>query len=248
MNGAANEWRAIAQCPNVTPRRDSPFFFALTALKKESSYKDLIHSRPVKPQVILNIALHPVQTERLIHLQQMFAQACNHLSPIVQQTRCWNRVALHHMAYRGLRAQFPALGSQMACNAIYSVSRTCRVLFQNPTSPYSLHKLGNAPLPRVLFLPQSPVYFDRHTLSLKNGRASMYTLDGRMRFQLGLKPEDEANFHTMKLREIVLSRPAADSFELAFLFSDGDEDSAAPLEHADELPEYMMVEENNEIT
>jgi hypothetical protein len=201
----------------------------------------------VKPQVILNIALHPGQTERLIHLQQMFAQACNHLSPIVQQTRCWNRVALHHMAYRGLREQFPALGSQMACNAIYSVSRTCRALFQNPASPYALHKLGNAPLPRVLFLPQSPVYFDRHTLSLKNGRASMYTLDGRIKFNLDLAEAQESLFRSSRLREIVMSSQPA-GLVLTFTF---DEQPSGPPPEADEdtsitdLPEYVLVTDNN---
>jgi hypothetical protein len=177
----------------------------------------------------------------------MFAQACNHLSPIVQQTRCWNRVALHHMAYRGLRAQFPALGSQMACNAIYSVSRTCRVLFQNPASPYSLHKLGNAPLPRVLFLPQSPVYFDRHTLSLKNGRASMYTLDGRIKFNLDLDGAQEALFRTSRLREIVMSSQPAG---LALTFTFDDQPSSPSAEADDEqsmtdLPEYVLVTDNN---
>jgi hypothetical protein len=197
----------------------------------------------VKPQVILNIALQPGQTERLIHLQQMFAQACNHLAPIVQQTRCWNRVALHHMAYRGLRDQFPALGSQMACNAIYSVSRTCRALFQNPNSPYSLTKLGNAPLPRVLFLPQSPVYFDRHTLSLKNGRASMYTLDGRIKFNLDLDESQEARFRSSRLREIVMSSQSA-GLTLTFTF---DDPQSPPASEADDdhpsadMPEYVLV-------
>jgi hypothetical protein len=200
----------------------------------------------VKPQVILNIALQPGQIERLIHLQQMFAQACNHLAPIVQQTRCWNRVALHHMAYRTLREQFPMLGSQMACNAIYSVSRTCRALYQNPNSPYALHKLGGGSLPQVLFLPQSPVYFDRHTLSLKNGRASMYTLDGRIKFNLDLTEAQEARFRTSRLREIVMSLQAS-GLVLTFTL---DDPQAAPandadddLRHAD-LPEYVLVVDN----
>ena len=200
----------------------------------------------MKPQVILNIALQPGQTERLVHLQQMFAQACNHLAPIVQQTRCWNRVALHHMAYRGLRDQFPALGSQMACNAIYSVSRTCRALFQNPGSPYSLTKLGNAPLPRVLFLPQSPVYFDRHTLSLKNGRASMYTLDGRIKFNLDLDEDQEARFRTSRLREIVMSAQPA-GLVLSFTFDDSQSTPAAEADDdqpSADMPEYVLVTDN----
>lgn len=197
----------------------------------------------MKPQVVLNIALAQGQTERLIQLQQMFAQACNHLSPIVQQTRCWNRVALHHMAYRGLRERFPALGSQMACNAIYSVSRTCRALFQNPESPYSLQKLGSAALPQVLFLPQSPVYFDRHTLSLKKGRASMYTLDGRIKFNLDLSDEQASHFRSSRLREIVMSTEGS-SLVLTFTFDDpAQADSSDPDDElrSPDMPEYVVV-------
>ncbi|NBT92621.1 MAG: hypothetical protein EBT37_08500, partial [Betaproteobacteria bacterium] len=61
------------------------------------------------------------QSTRLKALQAVFAQACNALAPIVQQTKVWNRVALHHLMYRNLRERFPELGSQMVCNAIYSV-------------------------------------------------------------------------------------------------------------------------------
>lgn len=148
----------------------------------------------------------PEQTERLRLLQLAFAQACNALAPLVQQTACWNRVALHHMAYRQLRAQFPGLGSQMVCNVIYSVSRTCRIVYQGKDSPFNLQRLAGRPLPLLRFSALSPVYFDRHTLSVKEGRASMYTLDGRMRFALRLGPADDQRFRTERLREIVLLR------------------------------------------
>lgn len=202
------------------------------------------------PQVILRMALTPGQAERLNQLQQMFAQACNHLSPLVQHSRCWNRVALHHMAYRTLREHFPALGSQMACNAIYSVSRTCRALFQNRESPYALHKLGNGPLPRLLFLPQSPVYFDRHTLSLKDGQVSMYTLDGRIKFDLRLDDEQEALFRSARLREIVMSGQGPE-LTLSFRFDEGHTPSAAGADDIDdgkavEMPEYVIVIDNDQ--
>ena len=191
----------------------------------------------------------PDQAARLLALQSAFAQTCNALAPLVQKTRVWNRVALHHMAYKLLREQFPLMGSQMVCNAIYSVSRHCRVLFQHPESPLHLAKLGDKPLPLLRFSDSCPVYFDRHTLSLKDGQLSMYTLDGRMRFQLDLKPQDEANFHEKKLREIVLSRIATGGFELGFLFSEGDDDASAPdNNNAAQLPEYVMVEETHEST
>lgn len=179
-------------------------------------------------------------------LQQAFAQVCNTLAPLVQQSRCWNRVTLHHLAYKLLRDQFPAIGSQMVCNAIYSVSRTSRLVYQHPGSPFNLSRLGAKPLPLLRFSDTCPVYFDRHTLSVKEGQLSMYTLDGRIRFQLALRPEDEASFHEKKLREIVLSRTAAGGFELSFLFltSAPDADvSPAAEQDLGEIPEYVMVEE-----
>lgn len=201
----------------------------------------------------MNFSLHvPLntsseQTARLMELQSVFALACNALAPLVQKTKVWNRVALHHMAYKPLREQFPQLGSQMVCNAIYSVSRHSRLLFQHPQSPFHLAKLGGKGLPLLRFSDSCPVYFDRHTLSVKDGQLSMYTLDGRMRFQLALKPEDEANFHDKKLREIVLSRGATGRFELQFQFSDTEDQANEPdPSNAAELPEYVMVEEANE--
>ncbi len=191
----------------------------------------------------------PDEAAKLRQLQAAFAKTCNALAPLVQKTKIWNRVALHHMAYKPLREQFPQMGSQMVCNAIYSVSRHCRLLFQSPQSQFNLARLGNRPLPLLRFTDRCPVYFDRHTLSLKEGKLSMYTLDGRIRFQLGLKPQDEANFHEKKLREIVLSSTPAGVFELSFLFSDGTDETVladSETDHAAELPEYVMVEEMNE--
>ena len=197
--------------------------------------------------LMLRIPLNtsPEQLASLQALQGAFARVCNALAPTVQQTKVWNRVALHHLMYRTLRERFPEMGSQMVCNAIYSVSRTCRVVFQHPKSPFNLTRLGDKPLPLLRFSDTCPVYFDRHTLSVKAGQLSMYTLDGRIRFALALKPEDEVNFNEKKLREIVLSRRVDGAFELSFLFSDGQEEDAPEpnLASGAEVPEYVMVEE-----
>jgi hypothetical protein len=198
--------------------------------------------------ILLRIPLNasPEQVNSLHALQQAFAQVCNSLAPLVQQSRCWNRVTLHHLAYKLLREKFPAVGSQMVCNAIYSVSRTSRLVYQHPQSPFNLTRLGAKPLPLLRFSNSCPVYFDRHTLSVKDGQVSMYTLDGRIRFHLALRPEDEVSFHEKKLREIVLSRTAANSFELSFLFltpMPGDDSPLNPEPNLAEIPEYVMVEE-----
>ena len=206
-------------------------------------------------RVNIKLDTSPEQHARLLALQVAFAQVCNALSPTVQQTRCWNRVALHHMLYKQLRAQFPQMGSQMVCNAIYSVSRTSRTVFQSPSSPFNLSRLGGRPLPLLRFADTCPVYFDRHTLSVKDGQLSMYTLDGRLRFQLALQPVDEANFHDKKLREIVLSRLPGGQFQLAFWFSEALSTDAEAAEFAEgeqpdnrlsgtaDIPEYVVVEE-----
>jgi len=186
------------------------------------------------------------QGARLVALQSAFAEVCNAIAPTVQQTRCWNRVALHHLVYHSLRERFPQLGSQMVCNAIYSVSRTCRLVLQHPASPFNVAKRPGEPLPLLNFSPTSPVYFDRHTLSLKDGQLSMYTLDGRMRFHLDLKPEDLARFRADKLREIVLSRLPT-GFQLAFVFSSEEAGGIRPGEapaadtYSGEFPEYLIV-------
>lgn len=196
----------------------------------------------------VSLQTSPTQGQRLGELQVAFAQVCNTLAPLVQQTACWNRVALHHMAYKSLRQQFPDLGSQMVCNAIYSVSRASRLVYQHPTSPFNHTRLAGKPLPRIHFLPQSPVYFDRHTLSLKDSQVSMFTLDGRMRFRLDLEPANELRFRQEKLREIVLTSHA-DEFTLSFRFAEREDThdpagSEAP-DKGGELPEYMLVIEDD---
>ena len=183
---------------------------------------------------VLSVALTatPEQQARLQALQTAFAQVCNALAPVVQHSRCWNRVALHHLAYRQLREQFPAMGSQMVCNAIYSVSRAARLVYQHPNSPFCVGRGGagaDVPLPRLVFLPSAPVYFDRHTLSIKPNQLSMYTLDGRMRFQLTLADDVVALFGSNRLREIVLTQRADGPYVLGFVLSAKTEEADAAL-------------------
>lgn len=197
---------------------------------------------------ILRVTLNatPEQAARLAALQAAFAQVCNALAPLVQQNRIWHRVTLHHLAYKSLREQFPQVGSQMVCNAIYSVSRTARIVFQSPGSPFHVNRLQGKPLPLMRFMETNPVYFDRHTLSLKDGVLSLYTLDGRMRFVLSLTAADEARFHQEKLREIVLSRKPDGAFQLSFWFGEPQDEegskAAVPAPPRIAIPEYVKVQ------
>jgi hypothetical protein len=193
------------------------------------------------------------QHERLLALQKVFAQVCNQLAPEVSRTRVWNRVALHHLHYRNLRVQYPALGSQMVCNAIYAVSRTARLVFQSPASPFNVQKMGERPLPALRFADNCPVYFDRHTLSIKPGQLSLFTMDGRMRFELTLDADKLAIFDQAKLREIVLNERTDKVFELSFFLDSAElaepDQGALPVAQPASnappsrlIPEYVSVE------
>ncbi len=188
--------------------------------------------------LVITLDTSPELSAQLVQLQRTFAEVCNAIAPIARETRCWNRVALHHLVYRGLRERFPQMGSQMICNAIYSVSRTCRLLFQGAGSPFNLARLGDRPLPQLQFAPGAPVYFDRHTLSIRNGIVSMYTLDGRIRFRLSISADDEQRFQNERLREIVLSADGG-RHRLSFLFGARDDEPGAAADAA--LPEYVTL-------
>jgi hypothetical protein len=203
----------------------------------------------------LRIALQvtPEQSARLAALQKAFAEVCNALAPLVQQSRIWNRVTLHHMAYKGLRTRFPHVGSQMICNAIYSVSRTARAVFQDAESPFNVQKLQGKPLPLIRFTDNSPVYFDRHTLSLRGEDLSMYTLEGRMRFRASPAALAQLDFEDRKLAEIALARRTDGQFELTFRFAEGEaadansnsnsNPSRARPQRRASVPGYVQVEQ-----
>ena len=183
----------------------------------------------------------PEQFERLRALQVAFSDVCNAIAPVVQSTRCWNRVALHHLVYRTMRERFPALGSQMICNAVYSVSRAARLVLQHPKSPWNVNGRPGAPLPLMQFSRSAPVYFDRHTLSLKGSVLSMFTLDGRIRFALRLAPSDQARFQRQKLLEVVLVG-TPDGFDLTFQFAGPNATGKLQKMSAKGLlPEYVLV-------
>lgn len=193
------------------------------------------------------------QYARLCALRVMFAQVCNQLAPNVQQSRVWNRVALHHLHYRALREQFPALGSQMVCNAIYAVSKMARLIYQHPQSPYNPVSRPSGRLPLLRFADSCPVYFDRHTLSIKPGQLSLFTMDGRMHFELVLGADRLAIFEQAKLREIVLNERPGQVFELSFFLESTDVPDSAEVDDSEVMglgdaasprfiPEYVSVE------
>lgn len=122
--------------------------------------------------ISLKMQATPAQSAALSALAVDFAKACNAIVPFVVEYRCWNRVALHHLVYYLLRGQFPALGSQMVCQAVHRVADAYRTLKANQ----GIDK--GKPVPAIAFRPTS-VNFDRRTYSLKANGISLFTLNGR---------------------------------------------------------------------
>jgi hypothetical protein len=192
----------------------------------------------MKNQIHIALGVDQVTRSRLDSLRQEFARACNWIAPIAQVNHCWNRVALHHLVYHGLRKAFPELGAQMACNAIYSVCRCYRLILSHPQSPLFEQKIQQGDLPLIHFLDNSPVYFDRHTLSLNKNMVSLFTLEGRLRFQAELNAEDEEQFRSGKLQEIQLITDGPNYF-LTMQFSVQDSKESILAQYS--WPNYFVL-------
>ena len=115
--------------------------------------------------------------EALLALQSAYAEACSRLVPVVIEHRCWNRVALHQKTYSMLKETSP-LGSQMKCNAIYSVCKAYR----------SQKELGrirkNEPVPVIQFK-RASVHFDRRTYTIKGDVISQTADEPRFFWKAG---------------------------------------------------------------
>lgn len=126
----------------------------------------------------IRLGTTPEQAARFLALRAAYADACNTLVPVVREHRVWNRVALHQRAYAALRAGTP-LGSQMCCNAIFTVCKAYT----------SQRKLGRIPkdgdVPAIRF-DRASVHFDKRTYRLQDDTVSLYTLDGRVTVALRL--------------------------------------------------------------
>ncbi|MCZ7664471.1 MAG: transposase [Thermoleophilia bacterium] len=127
-----------------------------------------------KRTVSLKLLTTPEQASALAALAATYAQACYAIVPFVQEHRCWNRVALHHLTYYTVRERFPALGSQMVCQAVHRVADAYKTLKTNQ----GIAK--DKPVPAIVFRPTS-VNFDKRTYSLKGDRLSLFTLAGRIK-------------------------------------------------------------------
>jgi predicted transposase len=181
----------------------------------------------MKNSLQIKLLASPEQALKLLDLQKTFALACDEAAKFVARSRSWHRVTLHHLAYKSMREKFPTLGSQMVCNAIHTVSKASKEIFQDPNSRWTAVAKSGLPLPILKFSDTTPVFFDKHTLTLKKKALSIFTLDGRMHIQINLSEAIETKLRTEKLKELSLLRKK-NLFYLRFAFSE-DAESSLPI-------------------
>jgi hypothetical protein len=129
----------------------------------------------MKRTVSIKLEPTPEQTQAFLELQFEFAKADNLIVPFARDNRCWNRVALHHLAYYPVR-EATNLGSQMVCNAIKVVADAYKVL--------KLKKPDE--VPTINFRPAGGVHFDARTYSIRGDAVSLYSLKGRQIVKMAL--------------------------------------------------------------
>lgn len=127
----------------------------------------------LKRTACIKLDASAAQVTQLVALQVEFARACRHLATLAAANTCHNRVKLHHLGYYELRARYPALGAQMACNAVAAVSAAYASYFSNNPA------MKKQPWPVLAFRVAGSVHFDKRTYALRGQAVSLFTLDGR---------------------------------------------------------------------
>lgn len=109
---------------------------------------------------------------------------CNFVVPTVaadRTKRLWQRFTLHHAVYDKIKAKFPDLGSQYACNVIRSVSAAYKTeLAKHPAQLKSEDKKL-----KTLVFRHPSIHVDKNTLTFfPDGTVSISTISGRIRARL----------------------------------------------------------------
>ena len=117
------------------------------------------------------------QGEKLLQLQEAYFSTCNQIAAIARENRCWNRYALHTLVYSKVRKSSP-LGSQMVCNAIFSVCKAYQAKGILPKEE----------VPLIIFRQGRSTHFDKRTYTIKGETISLYTLGKRIQVKMRFGP------------------------------------------------------------
>lgn len=145
----------------------------------------------MKRTIAIKLNVSDKEGQELLDLQDLFSNACNFAATLAFEHQETNRTRLHHLSYYTLREKFPALGSQMCCNAIAKTAQSLKAL-KKPRS--------------ILFRKGISVHFDKRTYSLKNGVLSLFTLSGRVRISLEISSYHVRYLSQGKMKEAELVR------------------------------------------
>ena len=108
-----------------------------STLKGLNTSKDagkLVKLTKLNRTVCVRLTVSPEDSAKLSETHALYRDASNFVVPIVYKnkgSRLWQRFALHHVAYSKIRETFPALGAQLACNVIRSVSSAYKTELAN---------------------------------------------------------------------------------------------------------------------
>ena len=140
----------------------------------------------------------PQQSEAFSVLARLFSDACNEMVAFVQVHRCWNQLELHHLVYYRVREAFPALGSQMVCQAVHRVADAYKSLRARD----GIAK--DQPVPAITFTPAS-VTFDHRTYSIRGDAFSLFTPTGRTSVGFACGPRQKTLLAAGKPKEARLT-------------------------------------------
>lgn len=157
----------------------------------------------MKSIVTIKLQCNEENAAKLGALHGVFTSVCREITTYAAEANCWNRVNLHHLTYHRIRRSYPLLGSQMTCNAIYSVSKMAKEKIENEKK-YK-RKIDGKEIVEHIYQNKIEIYFDRHTLSIKNKALSLFTMEGRIKFKVNIDEETELKINKNKLKEIILT-------------------------------------------
>ena len=163
-------------------------------MKRLNTSKDagkLVKLTKLNRTVCVRLLVNPEDSVKLSETHVLYRDACNFVVPIVcknKELRLWQRFSLHHAAYPQIREIFPALGAQLACNVIRSVSSAYKTELANHPQQLIQSEL------KVIRFKNPSVHLDKNTITYRdNGTVSLYTLKGRVEAMLA--PGDRHLFH-----------------------------------------------------
>ena len=144
----------------------------------------LVKSSKLNRTACVRLVVNPEDSVKLLETHALYRDACNFVVPFVcknKESRLWQRFALHKAVYSKIHETFPALGAQLACNVIRSVSSAYKTELANHPQ-----QLQQSELKTIRFKNPS-VHLDKNTITYRdNNTVSLYTLKGRVGAVLAL--------------------------------------------------------------